>query len=144
MAAEAAQEVDDGKQHQPLQPSWPCHPCRSYQPRCGIVPSNHGEARDFGRHTKRVRWAMCNWSRCSFQEGGNGGGACVVAWQQRCFLDEILHCSWAASVTDLTPQNENMALAACVTKCKYVAICDCEIHAAKLKERPGTHVSSLS
>ena len=60
-----------------------------------------------------------------------------VSWHGNsvAFWNEILHCYWAGSVTDLTPQNENLALAACMTKCKYVAICNSETHAIKMKER---------
>ncbi len=51
------------------------------------------------------------------------------------FWREILHSYWAASATDFTVQNDNLALACIQMQVKYVGIVNNEFHAGKVRQR---------
>ncbi|CAE7760945.1 unnamed protein product, partial [Symbiodinium necroappetens] len=59
------------------------------------------------------------------------------------FWEEIYHSYWAASILDMTPQNDNAALAAIMLKKKYLAIVNTQAHATLLRERLQERVFRL-
>ncbi|CAE7245099.1 unnamed protein product, partial [Symbiodinium sp. CCMP2456] len=56
-------------------------------------------------------------------------GASVDFWR------EIVHAYSAFSLTDLTPQNENCAVACIMQGCHYICLCNNDVHQSRLQER---------
>ena len=64
-------------------------------------------------------------------------GASVEFWR------EIVHAYAAFSLTDLTPQNENCAVACIMQGCHYICLCNNDVHQSRLQERIIARVYQL-
>ncbi|CAE6948988.1 unnamed protein product [Symbiodinium sp. CCMP2456] len=83
-------------------------------------------------------------------EGLGGGRKALtdvepVAWHGNSvnFWREMVHGYWAGTATDLTPQNENFAVACICHGVPYVALCNNAIHKTKLYDRIVKRVLNL-